>query len=72
MSAGSGPIRSHAFAAQAFEHRDDDVDFLAAEMAAFAGMRIEAEHGDARIGDAEIRAQRGVHDAQRARQAVAA
>ena len=33
------------------------VDFLIAEHARFAGMRIEAEHGDARRGDAEVRAQ---------------
>ncbi len=40
------------------------VDLLAAQMAAFARMRIESQHRDHRIGDAEIATQRSMSDAQ--------
>ncbi len=57
VSAGSGPDQVHALGAQRVEHRRDHVDFLAAQVAAFAGMRIEAGDQDARLGDAELRSQ---------------
>ena len=60
MSAGSGPTRRRPSRAQRGQHRFDHVDFLAAEMAGFAGVRIEAEHRDHRLGDAEVAAQRRV------------
>jgi hypothetical protein len=50
----------------AFEHRRDDLDLLAAHVPAFAGMRVEPGHQDARPRDAELAAQVGVQDAQRA------
>ena len=38
--------------------------FLIAQMAGFAGMRIEPEHGNGRFGDAEILSQCVMHDLQ--------
>jgi hypothetical protein len=55
-------------AAQAFEHRHDDVDFLATQVPAFAGVRVEAEHRHDRRGDAEVVLQRCMQDAQHALQ----
>ena len=46
-----------AVGARVGDRRRDDVDFLAAQVAAFAGVRIEPAHGDARRGDAELRLQ---------------
>ena len=51
-------------------HRLDHVDLLAAQVPRFARMRIEAEHGDARRGDAETAAQIVVHDAAGSRAAA--
>ena len=48
MSAGSGPVSASPARRSARERRLDHLDFLAAEMAAFAGVRIEAAHQDAR------------------------
>ena len=62
-------MRSHQRRAQSFDRRDDRVDFLASEMAAFAGVRIESEHGDARGGDAEAPDQIVMENSQRAHQA---
>ena len=45
---------SPAFGRKRCDRRLDDVDFLAAELAAFAGVRIETGHGEARLGDPEI------------------
>ena len=42
-----------AAAARGLEHGRDHVDFLAAEMARFTGMRIQAGDQHARPGDAE-------------------
>ena len=53
----------HAFATQAIECGLDDVDFLAPEVAGFAGMRIEPGHQDVRPGDAELALQVRVQDA---------
>jgi hypothetical protein len=39
--------------AHAFDGRPDDVDLLAAEMAAFARMRIESGDSDPRSGKSE-------------------
>ena len=47
------------------DRRRDDVDLLAAEVAAFAGVRIEPAHGDARRGDAELSRELGVDDRER-------
>ena len=41
------------------------VDFLASEMAGFAGMRIQARDRDARLRQAEARRQIALQDAQR-------
>ncbi len=49
-----------ALAAQAFQQRDDDVQLFAAEVAVLAGVRVQAEHRDARPGQAEVAAQRGM------------
>lgn len=59
-----------AFGAQRLQHRHDGVDLLAPQVPAFAGVRIEPQHGDARRGEAELVAQLGMHDAQRAGEAV--
>ncbi len=59
VSAGSGPTRSHAVVAQAFAAPGSMMShFLVAQMAVLARMRVQAEHGDARRGDAEVVAQR--------------
>ena len=42
---------------------DDQVQFLASQMAVFAGMRVQPEHRDARRRQAEL-AQRGMHRTQ--------
>jgi hypothetical protein len=47
-------VESHAFGAQRIEHRRDDVDFLAPHVPAFAGVRVEPRHQDARLRDAEL------------------
>ena len=49
---GNGPAHVESLPAQLREHRLDHVDLLAAQVSGFARMRIEAEHGDARRGDA--------------------
>ena len=36
------------------DRRLDDLDFLASELAAFAGMRIEAGDREPRLGNAEV------------------
>ena len=51
-------------AAQPRERGLDHLDFLAAEMAAFAGMRVQAAHQDARPAHREEAPQVGVQDAQ--------
>jgi hypothetical protein len=43
VSAGSGPSQPHALRAQRIEHRRDDIDLLAPEMPAFAGVRVEPQ-----------------------------
>ena len=59
-----GADQVHAFAAQCFQHRDDRVDLLAAQVAALAGVRVQAQHRDHRRGDAEIVAQRRMRGPQ--------
>ena len=59
------------FVAQLFDDRGDRVDFLTAHVAAFTGMRIQAEHGDARLLDGKVPAQVGMQDAQGAGQSFA-
>ena len=51
------------FAAQEVEHGFDHFDFLTAEVAGFASVRVEAGDGDARLSDAELASQVGVEDA---------
>ncbi|KAG0774413.1 hypothetical protein G6F22_014079 [Rhizopus arrhizus] len=58
------PDQVHAFSAQALQQRDDQVQFLAAQVAVFTGVRVQAEHGDARRRQAELAAQRGMHGTQ--------
>ena len=55
-----GRIRAvdiHAAGAQCFQRGDDDVDFFMPQMAAFAGMRVEAGNEDIRVFHAEFAAQ---------------
>ena len=59
-AATSRPARAHAC-----DRRRDDVDLLAAEVAAFAGVRIETAHRDARRGDAESARQLARDDGER-------
>ena len=51
--------------AQACDERDDDLDFLASEMAGFAGMGIQARDRDARLRQAEAALQVALQYAQR-------
>jgi hypothetical protein len=53
------------------QHRGNDLDFFAAEVSAFAAVRIEPGDQDARLGDAESLLQRLAQYAQRRRQHVA-
>ena len=54
MSAAQRAARLDARRAQRGDRRRDDLDLLAAERAAFAGMRVEPGDRDDRRGDAEI------------------
>ena len=63
---GQRADQPQAFAAQALQGRFDDLDFLPAQVAILARMRVQAEHGDDRFGDPEVAAQGGIDDAQRA------
>ena len=72
VSAGAGPISCMPCAAQRVERRRDDFDLLAAEMAGFAGMRIEPADHDARRANAEARAQIVIENAQHPLQQLAA
>ena len=51
---GVGSGHPPALRSQRGDRRLDDLDFLAAERAAFTGVRIEPGDGEARVGDAEI------------------
>jgi hypothetical protein len=44
----------HAACTQLRQHRLDHLDFLAPQVAAFACVRVQAEHGNARSKNAEI------------------
>ena len=57
VSAGTGPVTAMPRAAQRVDDGRDHLDFLAAEMSAFAGVRVEAADEDARRLDAERFAQ---------------
>ena len=46
------PRQLHTLRAQACDEREDDLDFLASEMAGFAGMGIQARDRDARLRQA--------------------
>ena len=56
------PAQVHAFGAQAGQGRLDDVDFLAAQVAALARVRVKATHQYARVGNAELVAHVGMQD----------
>ena len=64
MSAGSGPMSAEPGAAQPRDGGLDHLDLLAAEMAAFAGVRVQAAHEDARRAHREDAPQVGVEDTQ--------
>ena len=51
---GVGAAHPPAFRGERGDRRLDDLDLLAAERAALAGMRVEAGDGEPRLGDAEI------------------
>ena len=55
----------HALRAQARDERDDDLDFLASEMAGFTRMGIQARDRDARLRQAEAAREVALQDAQR-------
>jgi hypothetical protein len=59
------PEQRHALCAQAFKHRDDDVDLFTPQVAPLAGVRIEAGNQDARTTDAVLFAPSRMQDAQR-------
>ena len=61
---GYGADEIDPFAAQLLEHRVHHVDFFTAQVAAFARVRIQSKHQDARIAHAELRAQVSLDDAQ--------
>ena len=63
---GVGTADRQALRAQCRDRGFDDPRLLVAEPAAFARMRIEPAHCQARRGDPEIAAQRGVDDARAA------
>jgi len=52
--AGDGPLDVDAFLLGDLDRRLDALDFLPAENAPFATVRIQAGDGDARFGDAEF------------------
>ena len=62
MSADSGPRTSWPPPRSAATAGAMMLDIFAAELAAFAGMRIEPRHGQPRMRDAEIALQRRQHD----------
>ena len=68
---GQRPDDVVARGAQRVEHRRDDFDFLAAEMAGFAGVRIQARDEHARPRDAEARDQVAAQDLERLGEAFA-
>ena len=51
---GIGAAHIDALLAQVGERGFDNLDFFAAEVTAFAGMRVEAGHQNTRGGDAEF------------------
>ena len=51
---GVGAGHPPALGRERGDRRLDDLDFLAAELAAFAGMRVEAGDREPRLGDAEV------------------
>ncbi len=65
MSAGSGPLIVDAFSAQNFDGGADDRQFLGAERAVFAGMRIEAGYRKARLARPKRALKAADHDADR-------
>ena len=52
-----GAVDIHAAGAQCFQRGDNDVDFFMPQMAAFAGVRVEAGNEDIRVFHAEFAAQ---------------
>ena len=44
----------YALLTKRYQRRGDDLDFLPPEISVLAGMRIEAAHSDARLGDTEL------------------
>ena len=54
---GMGAGHSPAFGGKRGNRGRDDLDLFAAELAAFAGMRVEAGHGEPRLGDPEAGAE---------------
>ena len=59
---GVGAAHVEALLAQVGERGFDNLDFFAAEVAAFTGVRVEAGHQNARCGDAEFVLQIVVQD----------
>ena len=61
---GERARRIDPFLAQYFDRREDEVDLLAADRAAFTGVRVEAGKGEPRIDDVEIPCQPAGGDAR--------
>ena len=70
MSAGNGPVDVDARLAGHQDGRGDDAGLLVAELAALAGVRVQAAHGDARLGHAEPLAQGPVGQVDRVEHAA--
>ncbi|MNN35335.1 hypothetical protein D3C81_1491850 [compost metagenome] len=68
---GQRAAKVHALAAQARQCRFDGVYFFMAQVATFAGVRIEAANQDARVGNAELVLQVGMQDPRDTLQAFA-
>ena len=62
VSAGYGPRASMPSRLRRLQHRRDDVDFLAPQIAALARVRIQAGDQDARLRQAELAPQVVVHE----------
>jgi len=68
---GQRTFQAKALGTQGIEHRAQDLDLLAPEMTALAGVRVEACDENARTGDAETAHEVCMQDAQRRRQRFA-
>ena len=59
-------------ATQAFEHRNNHLNFFAPEMSTLACMRIQTEYDDARVRQRKLVAQISMQDADRTFEAIVA